>query len=75
VILNEVFEVSFFGPFGYYNKLVVVGETIDIFDYVRMAQRLHQLNFFLTLLALLGIHHIKDLFGKIIYLNFLTAMG
>jgi hypothetical protein len=52
-----------------------MGETVYVFDDVRMAKGFHQINLFQTLFTLFWVHHVKDLPNKIIYLNLLDSYG
>ena len=73
LILDELLQISSFGPFGDDDELIVVNEGIDELYDMWMAEFLHDFHLSKTLVALLLISHVKDLICDRRTLIFLRA--
>lgn len=63
-ILDEAFQVTLFCPLGGDDQFVVEDERVQVFDDVGMSEGLHQFHLLQTLVSLLGIHHVENLFSE-----------
>ena len=72
---DQFFEITAFSPFRDDNELVVMDERVNILDDVRMVQFLHDVYLFQTLIALLLVCHIENLYERSCTLIFFNAKG